>query len=111
LSIPPTTITRSHMAWFRFTVNSNNDFPSNKGRYCLGLDLRDKGQSLLPTPPDKITFMILIPWFPKIKSKDDPLRKFNAKILVCKVATDTTKAMLRFQNSKNGFRKSNNHTA
>ena len=30
-----------------------------KGKYCLGYCLRDKGQSLVPEPPERITGVIL----------------------------------------------------
>src|SRR5690606_28482687 len=56
--VEPTNKTSSHTFWFRSIVNPNKDFPLKNGKYCLGLDLRDKGHKRDPTPPERITLII-----------------------------------------------------
>src|SRR5690606_30934499 len=47
---------------FRLTVNSNSVLPSKMGKYCFGFDFRESGHRREPTPPDNMTFiMVLIP--------------------------------------------------
>lgn len=70
---------------FRFKVNSNNDLPSNRLRYCFGSALVDKGQRRVPEPPERITLIII-----SVKIKDSvsknhelPNETYSKAILIC----------------------------
>jgi hypothetical protein len=55
-------------------------FPETNGKNCLGYWLRDKGQSLVPAPPDKTTGVMVCV----------PLKRVIFSLIVYTVAEDMT---------------------
>src|SRR5690606_3143488 len=55
----PTSMTCWQTFWFRSIVNAKSDLLINIVSYCFGFDFRDKGHNLDPTPPERITLIVL----------------------------------------------------